>query len=182
MSDDVQAEVVASGLRFPEGPVARPDGSVLVVEIARGTLSSVAADGTVTVVAECGGGPNGAAIGPDGAAWLCNNGGFFEWNQVEELTFPGATPTAWSGGSLQRVDLDTGAVETVATESQGQALLAPNDLVFDRDGGIWFTDHGCHRREPRRPGRGAVPPPRRHGRAGGLRDRVDQRDRPVPGR
>jgi gluconolactonase len=46
---------VASGLRFPEGPVALPDGDVLVVEIARGTLSRVTPDGRVSVVAATGG-------------------------------------------------------------------------------------------------------------------------------
>ena len=35
---------VATGLRFPEGPTPLADGSVLVVEIARGTLSRVYAD------------------------------------------------------------------------------------------------------------------------------------------
>ena len=57
---------IAGGLQFPEGPVAMPDGSVLVVEIRRGTLTRVTPDGKLTVVAETGGGPNGAAIGPDG--------------------------------------------------------------------------------------------------------------------
>ncbi|WP_435583261.1 hypothetical protein [Amycolatopsis thermoflava] len=47
---------IASGLRFPEGRVALDDGSVLVVEIERGTLSRVWPDGSVTVVADCGGG------------------------------------------------------------------------------------------------------------------------------
>ena len=73
-------EIVTTGLKFPEGPVAMPDESVLVVEIARGTLSRVMPDGKVEVVAEPGGGPNGAAIGPDGKCYICNNGGF-EWTQ-----------------------------------------------------------------------------------------------------
>jgi gluconolactonase len=38
---------IASGLRFPEGPIAMPDGSVILVEIARGTLSRVQANGDV---------------------------------------------------------------------------------------------------------------------------------------
>ena len=67
---------VASGLQFPEGPIALEDGSVLLVEIARGTLSRVTPDGRIHVVADLGGGPNGAAIGPDGAVYVCNNGGF----------------------------------------------------------------------------------------------------------
>ena len=53
--------LLAEGLQFPEGPIAQADGSVLLVEIARGTLSRVA-DGKVEVVAELGGGPNGAAM------------------------------------------------------------------------------------------------------------------------
>ncbi len=143
MSQPLEADVVATGLRFPEGPVARPDGGVLLVEIARGTLSAVGPDGTVEVVADCGGGPNGAAIGPDGAVWLCNNGGFFTWVQVsDELLVPGETPSDWVGGSIQRVDPASGSVETVVTECDGHPLRAPNDLVFDRDGGLWFTDHG----------------------------------------
>ena len=61
-------------LEFPEGPIWMPDGSVLVVEIKRGTLSRVSPDGTVSVVADLGGGPNGAAIGPDGAAYVGTGG------------------------------------------------------------------------------------------------------------
>ena len=58
---------ITSGLQFPEGPVALADGSVVVVEIKRGTLTRVAPDGEQTIVAATGGGPNGAAIGPDGS-------------------------------------------------------------------------------------------------------------------
>lgn len=67
---------LASGLRFPEGPVAMADGSVLLVEIERRTLLRVRPDGAKQVVARFGGGPNGAAIGPDGKCYICNNGGF----------------------------------------------------------------------------------------------------------
>ena len=133
---------LASGLRFPEGPVAMDDGSVVLVEIARGTLTRVAPDGEVSVVAELGGGPNGAALGPDGAMYVCNNGGCFSWDEVMGFTLPGAVPDSWEGGSIQRVDLDTGKVEIVYTESSSGPLRAPNDLVFDAHGGFWFTDHG----------------------------------------
>ena len=56
---DIAWQTVATGLRFPEGPVALPDGSVVLVEIERGTVTRVAPDGTTSVVAETGGGPNG---------------------------------------------------------------------------------------------------------------------------
>jgi len=132
---------IASGLKFPEGPIAMPDGSVLVVEIMRGTLSRVTLTGGVTVVAETGGGPNGAAVGPDGAIYVCNNGGF-EWHEVAGFTVPGNQPASYSGGSIQRVDLGSGRVETLYTECDGHPLRGPNYLVFDVAGGFWFTDHG----------------------------------------
>ncbi|MEE4299380.1 MAG: SMP-30/gluconolactonase/LRE family protein [Pseudomonadales bacterium] len=135
---------LASGLRFPEGPVALPNGDVLLVEIARGTLTRVAADGTVSVVAEPGGGPNGAAMGPDGSVFLCNNGGFV-WHERDGRLFPGEQPPDYSGGRIERVDLATGDVAVLYTECDGVALRGPNDLVFDGEGGFWFTDHGKNR-------------------------------------
>jgi gluconolactonase len=140
--EPVRWEVVAEGLRFPEGPIAMSDGSVVLVEIARGTLSRVTPDGEISVVAECGDGPNGAAVGPDGAVYVANNGGCFEWIDIG-LTLPGPVPETYSGnGSIQRVDLATGDVTTLYTECDGRPLRAPNDLVFDDHGGMWFTDHG----------------------------------------
>jgi len=121
-------EVAAEGLAFPEGPVALPDGSVVVVEIQAGRITRIATDGVHSVVAETGGGPNGAAVGPDGALYVCNNGGL------------GHKRTAVP--SIQRVDLDTGAVDVVYAEAGGSPLVAPNDIVFDETGGFWFTDYG----------------------------------------
>jgi len=140
----VAFRTVATGLRFPEGPVALPDGDVLVVEIARGTLSRIAPDGRVTVVAETGGGPNGAAIGPDGKCYLCNNGGF-RWHERGGRLLPGLQDANYSGGRIERVDLESGAVEVLYAECDGEPLRGPNDLVIDREGGIWFTDHGKSR-------------------------------------
>ena len=58
--------VLATDLEFPEGPVVMPDGSVVLVEIRGQRLTRVWPDGRKEVVAEIPGGPNGAAIGPDG--------------------------------------------------------------------------------------------------------------------
>ncbi len=138
----METRTIATGLKFPEGPIALADGSVILVEIARETLSRVSPDGEISVVAELGGGPNGAAIGPDGAVYVCNNGGCFEWEDLMGFTIPGPVPESWTGGCIQRVDLATGEVTTLYTESSGRPLRAPNDLVFDEHGGFWFTDHG----------------------------------------
>ena len=134
--------VMTQGLAFPEGPVALSDGAVLVVEIQRGTLTRVAEDGTQSIIAELGGGPNGAALGPDGHCYICNNGGF-EWHKGRDgRVFPGEQPANYTGGRIERVDLKTGAVETLYEACNGERLKGPNDLVFDQTGGFWFTDHG----------------------------------------
>ncbi len=139
--------ILARGLRFPEGPVAMADGSVILVEIARGTVTRVAPDGTVSVVATTGGGPNGAAIGPDGALYVCNNGGFV-WRTVAGLLCPGEQPPDYEGGRIERVDLKTGAVRVLYERCDGLPLRGPNDIVFDANGGFYFTDLGKdHARE-----------------------------------
>ena len=99
---------MAEGLRFPEGPIALPDGSVILVEIAAGTLTRVAADGTKTTVASPGGGPNGIAMGPSGQIFCCNNGGFI-WHEVDGKLRPGFQPPDYSGGRIERIDAKTGA-------------------------------------------------------------------------
>ena len=144
---------ICSGLEFPEGPVAMPDGSVILVEIKRGTLSRVTPDGRITVVAECSGGPNGAALGPDGRVYVCNNGGF-GWRIIDGFTRPEGPSADYRGGSVQAVDIATGTVETLYTECGGERLKGPNDLVFDRHGGFYFTDLG--KRHQRTMDRGSV--------------------------
>ncbi|MBY0509172.1 MAG: SMP-30/gluconolactonase/LRE family protein [Rhodospirillaceae bacterium] len=137
----VDCRVIASGLRFPEGPIYLADGSILIVEIARGTLTRVTASGVVEIVANLGGGPNGAAIGPDGKVYVCNNGGF-EWHEANGMLVPGFAPDNYIGGSIQQVDLQTGDVRTLYTHCGDERLKGPNDLVFDDQGGFWFTDNG----------------------------------------
>lgn len=138
----VGARTVATGLKFPEGPIAMPDGSVVLVEIARGTLTRVRADGRTEVVAELGGGPNGAAIGPDGQCFVCNNGGF-DWHETADgYRRPVARAENYSGGRIESVDLATGKSKVLYTECNGVSLKGPNDIVFDDRGGFWFTDLG----------------------------------------
>lgn len=136
---------IASGLKFPEGPVAMPDGSVILVEIARQTLTRIMPDGKQHVVAKLGGGPNGAAMGPNGKMFVTNNGGFNWIERPDGRLFPGTQPTDYKGGSIQVVDPETGKFETLYDSCDGRKLNGPNDLVFDNAGGFWFTDLGKRR-------------------------------------
>ncbi len=135
-------ETVATGLRFPEGPVAMPDGSIILTEIAAGRITRVWPDGRKEGVAEPGGGPNGLAIGPDGKLYCCNNGGF-DYVENGPYLAPNGIAKDYSGGRIERIDIDTGAVEVLyKSGDHGVILRGPNDIVFDDHGGFWFTDHG----------------------------------------
>lgn len=133
---------LAEGLAFPEGPIALADGSVIVCEIAGERVTRVAPDGTLTVLGEVPGGPNGLALGPDGAIYICNNGGGFGFKRKDGITRPNAWPPNYSGGRIERLDRTTGALTTLCDEADGVPILMPNDLVFDRRGGFYFTDFG----------------------------------------
>ena len=170
---------ITDGLLFPEGPVAMPDGSVVLVEIGRRCLTRVRPDGRKEIVATPGGGPNGIAIGPDGKAYVCNNGGF-EFVTTEHGTRPVREGWDYSGGRIERIDLATGAVEVLYRGTHEVQLRGPNDIVFDAHGGFYFTDLGKLRH--REMDRGAV----FYGKAdgsllarGGVPDGDAERHRPV---
>jgi gluconolactonase len=124
-------EIVAEGLAFPEGPVVMEDGSVIVVESFDGRITRCW-NRRKEVVCAIGDGPNGAAIGPDGALYVCNNAGIG----------PKYFARSDRVGRIERVDLATGSFERVYDACDGRKLSAPNDLMFDCDGNIWFTDFG----------------------------------------
>ena len=133
--------IVADGLAFPEGPIALDDGSVILVEIQAGRLTRVRTDGSKHTVATPGGGPNGAAIGPDGAIYVCNNGGF-RWSQLDGMLIPGDAADDYTTGRIERIDIATGKVDRLYDTVDGHNLSGPNDIVFDKAGGMWFTDLG----------------------------------------
>jgi gluconolactonase len=144
MGEDVT--IVTSGLAFPEGPVVLPDGDVIVVEVRGGRVTRVHTDGSTSLVADVGGGPNGAAVGPDGALYVVNNGGF-SWSEIAGMILPidetgSNRPPDFTGGWVDRIDLDTGTATRLLDDIDGEPFLGPNDIVFDAHGGFWFTDFG----------------------------------------
>ena len=142
---DLPFRVICDGLAFPEGPLELPGGDILVTEIRTGKLTRVTPDGKKSTYATTGGGPNGAALGPDGAVYVAQNGGFSWTERTMPDGFvwhaPGDQPADYIGGQIQRVT-PGGEVSTLYTECGGERLKGPNDLVFDREGNFYFTDHG----------------------------------------
>ena len=146
-----EVEILATGLGFPEGPVACADGSIVLVEIRNQYCTRIAPDGEKVVFSACGGGPNGLAIGPDGGFYLCNNGG----NRYVEDYWMGLGPhPGYEHGYIERIDAVTGEATRLYSEVGGHRLSAPNDLVFDHHGGFHFTDLG--KRYPRHRDNGGV--------------------------
>jgi gluconolactonase len=73
--------------------------------------------------------------------YVCNNGGCL-WREWNGMQLPHGTPETYLGGSIQRVNLASGDVETLYTGADDVLLKGPNDIVFDEHGGFWFTDNG----------------------------------------
>ncbi|MGE0698488.1 MAG: SMP-30/gluconolactonase/LRE family protein [Hyphomicrobiaceae bacterium] len=144
-------KILATGLGFPEGPVACADGSVVLTEIRNGRCTRVAADGQVSLFSDCGGGPNGLATGPDGHFYLCNNGGS---RYVEGHSMGLGPHPDYKHGWVSRLDARTGEQKILYTHVGGNKLSAPNDLVFDTEGGFYFTDLG--KRYPRHRDNGGI--------------------------
>jgi gluconolactonase len=115
--------IFSSGLISPEGPVALPDGSWLIVEGGpeRGSITHISPNGQAKSIVAKTGRPNGLAVDKTGTIWAA------------ESKVP----------SLIRVTMD-GKVEVVATACDSEPFLFPNDLCFGPDGALYMTDSGVH--------------------------------------
>ena len=126
-----QPEVIATGIRWAEGPVWVPAGGYLLFsdppanlirrwQRGRGAtpfLSPSGAAGTdPKLVREAG--SNGLALVAAGRLLIANSG----------------------GRSIDRVDLATKARTVLADRFEGKRFNSCNDLHVARDGSIWFTD------------------------------------------
>jgi gluconolactonase len=112
-------QIVAEGLQFPEGPVVLADGSVLVVEIRRRTVSRVRPNGTVEVVAETGGGPNDLVFDRHGGFWFTDHGK--------------STPEYRDHGALYYAKADGSGISLARGE-----LTAPNGVGLSPDEAVLY--------------------------------------------
>ncbi len=137
----VAVETLADGLGHPEGPDLLPDGRIVLVETYTSKIVAWSRDRGIHDYADCGGGPNACLLGDD-ALYITQNGGTVGRWRAERMSAP-SIQKAWPNGR----------VEIVATEVDGIALQAPNDLAFGPDGRLYFTDPADYLPDDRGPGR-----------------------------
>jgi sugar lactone lactonase YvrE len=114
-----EPELLQEGFKFTEGPVGTADGALYFSDIRANRTYLLELGGKISVVrAETNGG-NGLALTKDG----------------DLLAAEG------DGKRISRLGRD-GKITTVTDGIEGKPLLAPNDLIVDARGGIYFTDPG----------------------------------------
>lgn len=105
---------------FLEGPAFDAAGTLWCVDIPFGRVFRIAPDGDWTLASEYDGEPNGLRHGPDGRVWIAD----------------------YRNG-IMALEPGTGTVSPVLERRRGERFKGPNDLCFDADGTLYFTDQGA---------------------------------------
>ncbi|EHM03132.1 SMP-30/Gluconolaconase/LRE-like region [Acetobacteraceae bacterium AT-5844] len=105
---------------FLEGPCLDTEGNLYLVDVPHGRILRVTPAKEWSVIAEYDGEPNGLALHPDGDR-LC----ITDYKQ-----------------GLLALDLRGGKPEPLLARRNSERFKGPNDLVFARNGDLYFTDQG----------------------------------------
>lgn len=108
--------LLASGFKFPEGPAFDRYGNLFVVDVNTGYVSKVSVEGNVEQFVHTGGEPNGAAFHENGDLYI-----------ADRLK------------GIIAVSPD-GYMRVITDHYQGKKFYGPNDLAFDYQGNLYFTD------------------------------------------
>jgi gluconolactonase len=116
-----------TGFKFTEGPAADAQGNVYFSDISNNRIHKVdTAAGKLTTLLEDSQGCNGLMVDGRGRLIACQGG----------------------AGRVIAIDVATKQIEVLAETYNGKRFNAPNDLVVDRQGGVYFTDPSFGRGEP----------------------------------
>jgi gluconolactonase len=114
-----EAEPLATGFGFTEGPLWHPDGFYYFVDIRKSTLHRLVPGKPAELVRANTGESNGTTFDLQGRLVVCEGGN--------------RRVTRWSADGTSEVLMD---------RWQGKRLNRPNDVVCKSDGSIYFTDPG----------------------------------------
>lgn len=126
-------EKLHTGLMFTEGPAKAPDGTIYFTDIPADRIYQISPDGELSVFIEPAGHCNGLMVTADGTLYACS-----------------------MDGQLISIDRETKTVTPLAPTYMEKRFNAPNDLVVDKSGGIYFTDPHFRAPEPLPQGTTAV--------------------------
>jgi gluconolactonase len=107
-----------TGFTFTEGPAADAHGNVYFTDVRANKILKLDTDGKLTTFMENTQGCNGLMFDGKGRLIACQGG----------------------AGKIIAIDPTTKAIDVLAAEYDGKRFNAPNDLVVDRHGGVYFTD------------------------------------------
>jgi gluconolactonase len=113
-----EVEKVADGFTFTEGPAWDGKENLYFTDVAQAKIHILGADGKATLFAENAGPCNGLMFNAGGELVACDMG----------------------GGRLVAWSIATKEPRVLADEYEGKRFNAPNDLVIDAAGGVYFTD------------------------------------------
>jgi gluconolactonase len=114
-----EAQRLATGFGFTEGPLWHPDGFYYFVDIRKSTLHRIAPGKAPELVRDNTGEGNGTTFDLEGRLVICEGGN--------------RRVTRWSADGASQVLMD---------RYEGKRLNRPNDVVCKSDGSLWFTDPG----------------------------------------
>jgi gluconolactonase len=130
-----EPELLAEGLGWAEGPAVLSDGRVCFVETYRSQVSVWERGKGVSRYSYTAGGPNSCVVGTAGAMYVCQNGGTTGPWRADEMVTP----------SIQVIEKEGSKAQIICSEIEGIKFNGPNDLVFGKNGKLYFTDPGTYR-------------------------------------
>jgi gluconolactonase len=120
-----EAERLATGFVFTEGPLWHPDGYLLFVDIRRSQICKLVPGGKPEVIREDSGESNGMTFDAQGRVVIC------------EMV----------NRRVTRMEAD-GSFTVLADRWDQKRLNRPNDVVGKSDGSLYFTNPGRERLDP----------------------------------
>jgi gluconolactonase len=114
-----EPQLIQEGFTFTEGPVGTADGGLYFSDIRANRTYLLETGGKITVVRENTNGANGLALTKDGHLLMAEG----------------------EGKRISRLE-PNGKLTTVTHGTEDRPFLAPNDLIVDANGGIYFTEPG----------------------------------------
>ena len=124
VAEGTPIEFIEDGFDGTEGPAPLPDGSLIFSQLRGDRITRIALDDTTATFIEPSGGSNGIGFDSEGRL-------------IATQTLEGQTGIA--------VIYPEGSEMMLASEYQGEPFDRPNDLVIDKNGGVYFTDPGPRR-------------------------------------